>query len=133
MKQEAYLKKVPFFVRKKVKNEIEKYIRTQGKDQVTLEDLIKAKEILLNKIAEVDKGYEVSGCFGVETCPNAITSSSRLLEGLEKILEEEKITEFLQEKVNKKLKVHNKFKVAFRMSKCLLSDPYMRFCPPWSY
>jgi len=113
---EAYLKKVPFFVRKKVKGEVEKYLKTQGKNKVTPEDFLKAKEVLLNKMSEAEKGYEVSGCFGVDSCPNALTSSSRLLKTLEEILEEEKITQFLISRVGGKLKAHHKFKVC--LSEC---------------
>ncbi len=108
---EAYLKKVPFFVRKKVKKEVEKYLQEKGKLRVTLEDLLEAKEVLLNKMSQAEKGYEVSGCFGVDSCPNAITSSSTILTSLEKILEEEQLTQFLISKVGPKLKAHHKFKV----------------------
>lgn len=76
----------------------------------------KAKEVLLDKVSKAEKGYEVSGCFGLNSCPNALTTSEELLKNLEIILEEEKITEFLKEKVKGPLKAHHKFKVG--LSEC---------------
>jgi len=113
---EELLKRVPFFVRKKVKKEVENYLTSQGKKRVELEDFLRAKEVLLKKMASSEKGYEVTGCFGTETCPNAITSSKELLDQIEKLLQEEKLTEFLIKKVGGKLKAHHKFKVG--LSEC---------------
>ena len=123
---EAYLKKVPFFVRKKVKREVEKYLQERGKNRVTLEDLLEAKEALLSKMSEAEKGYEVSGCFGFDSCPNALTDSSHLLSSLEKILEEEKLTQFLISKVGPKLKAHHKFKVC--LSECPNACSQIHIC-----
>jgi dissimilatory sulfite reductase (desulfoviridin) alpha/beta subunit len=123
---EAYLKKVPFFVRKKVKREVEKYLQERGKKRITLEELLEAKEALLSKMSEAEKGYEVSGCFGVDSCPNALTASSHLLSFLEKILEEEKLTQFLASKVGPKLKAHHKFKVC--LSECPNACSQVHIC-----
>lgn len=68
-------------------------------------------EPLLDKLSKAEKGYEVSGCFGLNSCPNALSSSKELLKSFEKILEEERITEFLKEKVKGPLKAHHKFRV----------------------
>lgn len=113
---EEYLKRVPFFVRGKVKKEVEKYLSSQGQTRVTLPLLLEAKEVLLDKVSKAEKGYEVSGCFGLNSCPNALTSSVKLLDTLEEILEKEKITEFLKSKVKEKLKHHHKFRVL--LSEC---------------
>ncbi len=113
---EEYLKKVPFFVRKKVKKEIEKFLQDKGYKRVTLEGVFLAKEALLEKMSQAEKGFEVSGCFGLNSCPNALTTSEELLKKLEKILKEEQITEFLKEKVKGPLKAHHQFKVL--LSEC---------------
>lgn len=113
---EEYLKKVPFFVRKKVKTEVEKYLSSRGVKEVTLPLLLEAKEALLNKMSEAEKGYEISGCFGLNSCPNALTNSGKLLEKMEEILEKENITEFLKAKIKGKLKHHHKFRVL--LSEC---------------
>ncbi|MFN3406895.1 MAG: 4Fe-4S binding protein [Caldimicrobium sp.] len=71
------------------------------------------KEAFLEKMSEAKKGYEVSGCFGLNSCPNAITQSSHLMKALEDILEKESVTEFLKAKVKGKLKHHHKFRLVF--------------------
>lgn len=73
------------------------------------------KEIF-KKLSETEEGYKIKRCFGLNGCPNAITNSENLLKDLERILKEEKITEFLKEKVKGKLKIHHKFKVG--LSEC---------------
>lgn len=113
---EEYLKKIPFFVRGKVKREVEKYLSSKGIERVTLEELLSAKRILMEKMSQTEKGYEVTGCFGLNSCPNAITLSENLLKRLEENLEAEKITDFLKEKVKGPLKAHHKFKVG--LSEC---------------
>ncbi|MGC9017879.1 MAG: 4Fe-4S binding protein [Caldimicrobium sp.] len=113
---EEYLKKIPFFIRGRVKKEVENYLSSKGIERVTLPELLSAKEVLLKKMSQAEKGYEVTGCFGLNSCPNAITSSEKLLKHLEEILEAEKLEEFLKEKVKGPLKAHHKFKVA--LSEC---------------
>jgi len=109
---EELLKKVPFFVRKKVKREVEKFLSSQGKTKVTKEDLLYAKKVLLKKLSSAEKGYEVTGCFG-ESCPNSIINSQKFIKEVEKLLEKENLTEFLIKKTKGDLKAHNKFKVGF--------------------
>ena len=111
-----YLKKIPIFIRSKVKREVEKYLSEKGYKKVSLEALLDAKKALLEKMSQAENGYEVSGCFGLNSCSNALTNSEKLLKNLEKILEEEKITEFLKKKVKGQLKAHHKFKIG--LSEC---------------
>jgi dissimilatory sulfite reductase (desulfoviridin) alpha/beta subunit len=110
------LKRVPFFIRGKVKKQVEDYLRAQGRQKVDLEGLLEAKRVLLNRMGEAEKAYEVSGCFGLDSCPNAITSSENLLIRIEELLKSEKVSEFLRHKVKGKLKAHHKFKVL--LSEC---------------
>jgi anaerobic sulfite reductase subunit C len=77
-------------------------------------------------MSEAEKGYEVSGCFGFDSCTNALTASSHLLSSLEKILEEEKLTQFLISKVGPKLKAHHKFKVC--LSECPNACSQIHIC-----
>ncbi len=71
----------------------------------------KEAEALLEKMSQAEKGYEVKVCFGLNKCPNALTSSSTLLTTIEEILENEKLTEFLKSKVKGPLRAHHKFRV----------------------
>ncbi|MCS7199938.1 MAG: 4Fe-4S binding protein [Caldimicrobium sp.] len=108
---EDYLKRVPFFVRGKVKKEVERYLSSKGIEKVTLADLLEAKQVLVDKMSQAERGYEVFGCFGMDGCPHALTSSQELLKKLEEILEVEGIINFLKDKVKGPLKAHHKFKV----------------------
>jgi len=113
---EALLKRVPFFVRKRVKREVEKWLSIQGKEIVTEEDLLRAKEVLRGKAAEAQEGFAVEACFGGSGCPNALTDSKKLLSEIEKILKDAGITEFLKRKVGGSLKHHHVFRVG--LSEC---------------
>ncbi len=113
---EEYLKKVPFFVRGRVKREIEKYLAERGLKRVTLDGVLSAKSALIDKMSQAERAFEVSGCFGLNSCPNALTTSEELLKKLEQVLEEEKISDLLREKVKGPLKAHHKFKVL--LSEC---------------
>ncbi len=76
----------------------------------------KTNYVNMKKFFQVDKGFEIKGCFGLKGCPNAITKSENLIKKFEDILMKENITEFLKTKVKGPLKVHHKFKVA--LSEC---------------
>ncbi len=110
------LKKVPFFIRKRVKRQVEEYLKKKGKNTVDLEGLLEAKKVLLKKLSEAEKAFEVSGCFGTDSCPNAITASENLITSIEKLLKDEKLGEFLLKKVEGNLKAHYCFKVL--LSEC---------------
>ena len=113
---EALLKKVPFFVRGRVKKRVEDFVRARGKDVVTKEELLRAKRALRDKEAQVEEGFSVEGCFGASGCPNAVTSSLTLLEKIEDLLRRAEITAFLRAQVGGPLKHHHQFRVA--LSEC---------------
>ena len=107
---------IPFFVRGKVRKKVEEWAQQQGLSVITPEALYRAKRELKDKAASAERGYAVEACFGRFGCSHAITNSQRLIEEIEKLLEEEKITEFLLDKTNGKLKHHNQFRIA--ISEC---------------
>jgi len=113
---EALLKRVPFFVRGRVKKKVEEFVRSRGKDVVTAEEMLAAREALREKTASVEEGFAVEGCFGSTGCPNAVTNSSALLDRLEEVLRQEDLTGFLRQKVKGPLKHHHQFRVA--LSEC---------------
>ncbi|MCP3900594.1 MAG: sulfite reductase, partial [Desulfobacteraceae bacterium] len=69
---EKALKKVPFFVRKKVRQKVETYTEQKGKLSVDLSDVNELKQKFLSKggMEKEIKGYEVTTCFGSAGCPN---------------------------------------------------------------
>ncbi len=113
---EALLKKVPFFVRGRVKKKVEEFVRQRGKDVVTREEMLLAKKALREQSSQVAEGFVVEGCFGGAGCPNALTSSLKLLEKIEALLAREDLTRFLQKKAGGPLKHHHQFRVA--LSEC---------------
>lgn len=108
------IKKVPFFVRNKVKKKVEAYAAQKGKSIVELGDVDGLKKKFMSKggMEKEIKGYDVSTCFG-GACPNIANSCSLLAKEVEDIFEKEDILSFLKENVKTGLKFHHEFRVAF--------------------
>lgn len=111
---ETAIKKVPFFVRKKVIQKIEDHVAQKGKAMVELFDVEELKQKFLSKggMAKEIKGYEISSCFGSSGCPNSANSVTRLSQDIEKIFETENLLEFLKKNVKGDLKFHHEFRVS---------------------
>ncbi len=111
---EATIKKVPFFVRKKVIQKVEDHVAQKGKELVELLDVEELKKKFLSKggMEKEIKGYEISTCFGSSGCPNSANSVTRLSQEIEKIFEKERLLEFLKKNVKGDLKFHHEFKVS---------------------
>lgn len=122
---ESALKKVPFFVRKKAKNRIEKYVLDKLEIKrgsvrsdivygavVTIEDVNAAKEKFLSNMSKDIRGFQADRCFGASGCPNAANSSGSFLEKAEKLLEQENILSFLKQHVKGDLKYHHEFRLS---------------------
>ncbi|MCP3876587.1 MAG: 4Fe-4S dicluster domain-containing protein [Desulfobacteraceae bacterium] len=107
------IKKVPFFVRKKVKIKVEAFAEQKGKTCVDLSDVKALKKQFLSKggMEKEIKGYEVSACFGGSGCPNVAHSTTQLAKDIGKIIEKEDILSFLKENVKEDLKFHHEFRV----------------------
>ncbi len=107
------IKKVPFFVRKKVKKKVEDFVEQKGKASVELSDVTELKKQFLSKggMEKDIKGYEVSTCFGGAGCPNTANSCTRLAKEIEIIIEKENILSFLKRNVKGDLKFHHEFRV----------------------
>ena len=112
------IKKVPFFVRKKVIQKVEDHARQKGKTWVELSDVEELKKKFLSKggMEKEIKGYEIASCFGGSGCPNSANSVTRLAADMEKIFETENLLEFLKTTVKGDLKFHHEFRVS--LSEC---------------
>ncbi len=115
---ETAIKKVPFFIRKKVKKRVEAHAAKKGKPIVELDDVEELKKKFLSKggMEKEINGYEVAACFGNAGCPNTIDfegpgSSSTLAKDIEALLEKENILGFLKRSVKTDLKFHHEFRV----------------------
>ena len=87
---DAAIKKVPFFVRKKVRSRVETFVSDKGGDRVTLKDVQALKKKFLSKggMEKEIKGYDFSACFGGEGCPNSVApSTGQLVKDIEALME----------------------------------------------
>ena len=111
---EKAIKKVPFFVRKKVKKKVEAFVEQKGKSFVQVSDVNSLKKKFLSKggMEKDIKGYEVSTCFGGAGCPNVANSCTLLAKEIERVIEKENLISFLKQNVKEDLKFHHEFRVA---------------------
>ncbi|MCP4022815.1 MAG: 4Fe-4S dicluster domain-containing protein [Desulfobacteraceae bacterium] len=106
--------KVPFFVRKRVRNKVETFAKENGKQRVDLEDVTAVKKKFLSKggMEKEIKGFQVDTCFGSDGCPNRANSGTKLAGEIETLLKEENILSFLKANVKGDLKFHHEFRVS---------------------
>ena len=110
---EKAIKKVPFFVRKKVKKRVETHAAGKGKSSVDLIDVTELKKKFLAKggMESEIKGYEISACFGGSGCSNTAVSTQQLVKEIETIFKNENLLSFLRAHVDGDLKFHHEFRV----------------------
>ena len=112
-KAERTIKKVPFFVRTKVKKKIEQYVAQKGKTYVELSDVNELKKRFLSAegMEKEIKGYEISTCFGSSGCANVANSCKDIARDIEQFIEKEDILCFLKDHVKGSLKFHHEFRI----------------------
>ena len=123
---ENAVKKVPFFVRKRVKARVEKDAREAGKKEVSLADVKATQARYLKSMASEIKGYQIETCFGPSGCPNRAVLSDHLLEQIENLLKTEDLLGFLKEQVQGDLKFHHEFRVTFADCPNACSQPQIK-------
>ena len=67
---EKAIKRVPFFVRKKVRQRVEREAAEAGKSLVGMAEVKATQERYLNRMASEVQGYRIETCFGPSGCPN---------------------------------------------------------------
>ncbi|MEW6673805.1 MAG: 4Fe-4S dicluster domain-containing protein [Thermodesulfobacteriota bacterium] len=123
---EAAVKKVPFFIRKRVRVRVESEAAAAGKSIVTLADVKATQTRFLSKMDSEIKGYGLEACFGSGGCPNRANPSERLFERLEALLKKENILGFLREQVKGDLKFHHEFRITLADCPNACSQPQIR-------
>jgi len=108
--QEA-ISKVPFFVRRRVRQRVEEEAARQGASEVTLEHVEVCRKRFLNKMEDEVKGYQVESCFGSSGCPRRAVADDAMPSELEKLLVGKDLRGFLKRKVQGPLKLHHEFRV----------------------
>ncbi len=123
---ENAVKKVPFFVRKKVRSRIEEETRRNGKKSVSLADVRAARANFIKKMSSEIKGYQLDTCFGPGGCSNRAAVSDDLMEKIEKLLVAENLLGFLQASVASELKYHHEFRVTVSECPNACSQPQIK-------
>jgi len=123
---EAAIKKVPFFVRKKVRARVEKEAGAEGKHMVSLEEVRATQARYLSNMGSEIKGYQVDTCFGPGGCPNRANISEGLIEKIELLLKKEDLLTFLKQKVPGDLKFHHEFRVTLADCPNACSQPQIK-------
>ena len=123
---EQEIKKVPFFVRKKVKTRVEKEAADEGKNRITLNEVKATQKRFLNKMSSEIKGYQTDACFGQSGCPNKANDGGNLLKKIEKILNKEDLLSFLKNSVKGELKFHHEFRVSIAECPNACSQPQIK-------
>ncbi len=123
---EKAIKKVPFFVRKKVRLRVENDAENKGKELITLDDVKAAKAAYLTKMSSKVKGYQIDACFGPEGCQNRASLSESLAEKIEEILNQEDLLGFLKERVDGDIKPHHEFRVTIADCPNACSQPQIK-------
>lgn len=108
---ESAVAKVPFFVRKRVRQRVEEEASRCNVAMVTLEHVETCRNRFLHKMEDEVKGYRVEACFGSGGCPNRAVADDQLLQQLETLAASKHLREFLQSRIGGKLKLHHEFQI----------------------
>ncbi|MFZ7127281.1 MAG: 4Fe-4S dicluster domain-containing protein [Desulfobacterales bacterium] len=111
LEAENAIGKVPFFVRKKVRERVEREASLEGKEVVTLEEVTATQKRYLAGMESEMRGYQLDVCFGPGGCPNRAVRADRLVDRIRELLEGEDLMGFLKNTVPGKLRFHHEFRV----------------------
>lgn len=123
---EAAVKNVPFFVRKKVRDRIEKEAADAGKSRVTPAEVAAARKRFLSGRDEEITGFQVEICFGPSGCPNRAHPGESLVSRIETLLKQADLKTFLKSRVKGPLKYHHQFRVAVAECPNACSQPQIK-------
>jgi len=123
---EKLLRRVPFFVRHRVRRKVEEDVATAGRSRVTVADLEESKRRQLQWLSEGVKGYTLETCFGGSGCQNSVVDSAELVSRLEELLERADFLSFLRNHLGEKLKLHHQFRVTLADCPNSCSQPQIK-------
>ncbi len=123
---ENAVKKVPFFVRKKVRARVESQVAAANKKVVTLADVKTAQQRYLQSMSAEIKGYQIDTCFGPSGCPNRAVHSEDLLEKIEHMMASADMLAFLKQHVKGDLKFHHEFRISLAECPNACSQPQIK-------
>ena len=123
---EDAIKKVPFFVRKRVRARVEKEAMAEGRKVVSPAEVKATQKRYLTNMKSEIKGYQIETCFGPSGCPNRAIISDGLVEQIESIFKSEDLFGFLEQRVKGDLKFHHEFRVTLADCPNACSQPQIK-------
>jgi anaerobic sulfite reductase subunit C len=123
---EEAVKKVPFFVRKKVRERVEKEAAEAGKSVVTIAEVKATQKRYLSGMSSEIKGYQLDSCFGPGGCPNRAYAGEGLSKRIEQLLQEEDLLGFLKRNVKGDLKFHHELRITLSDCPNACSQPQIK-------
>lgn len=123
---EEAIRKVPFFVRKKVRARVEQEALRNGSEQITLAEVKATQKRYLAGMQSEVKGYQIDACFGPSGCPNAIFGSQDMVDRIETMLKQSNLLGFLLSKGLRELKFHHEFRVTVADCPNACSQPQIK-------
>jgi len=123
---ETAIKKVPVFVRKRVRVRVEKEAADAGTPIVTLAEVKTTQARFLAGMSSDVQGYQTEICFGPNGCPNRANPGDRLLERIDSLLNKADLLTFLKKSVEGDLKYHHNFRVAVSDCPNACSQPQIK-------
>jgi anaerobic sulfite reductase subunit C len=123
---EEEIRKVPFFVRKKVRQRVEKEAGEAGKQIVDPAFLNASRQRFISGMASEIKGFQLDVCFGPGGCKKRAADSQTLMKRLETVLNDADILGFLKQQVKGDLKFHHEFRVSLAECPNACSQPQIK-------
>jgi dissimilatory sulfite reductase (desulfoviridin) alpha/beta subunit len=124
---ENAVKKVPFFVRKRVKARVEKEAAEEGKACITITEVNATHARFVSKMETDITGYQIETCFGSGGCPNrAHAGGDGLVQKLEEMMSKENLLEFLKQHVQGSLTYHHEFRITLADCPNACSQPQIK-------
>jgi dissimilatory sulfite reductase (desulfoviridin) alpha/beta subunit len=123
---ESALKRVPFFVRKRVRARVEKEAHDAGKDRISLADVKATQARYLSGMHSEIKGFQIDTCFGPSGCPNRAVIGDSLLARVEKLIQGADLLGFLKSRVPGDLKFHHEFRATLADCPNACSQPQIK-------
>jgi len=123
---EAAIKKVPFFVRKRVRTRVETETKAAGNSIVSLDQVRACQARYLSRMDSEIKGFQIDTCFGAGGCPNRALDGEGLLGRLETLLANADLLSFLRQTVDGPLKFHHEFRVTLADCPNACSQPQIK-------
>ena len=109
---EERIRKVPFFVRRKVRKEVEKEACAAGASVVDVSHLESCRKKYMSDRRDQTAGFEVDQCFGADECPNRAVEFGDIYLRIQQVLDAQELGRFLRDSVKGPLKMHHAFRVS---------------------